>query len=290
MKIAVHITFYLKKDKKNKLKQFKKIYNNFFKISPHAKIFVHTNKKIKDYKKNLFFIHHDIKNENPYRLSWKCRSLMEKQRDDFDYFIYSEDDIIFTKKNFKYWLKYKNLFNKYGYNVGFIRTEKLKSHKKLWLVDQLQKLNEYIVLNKKFFFIVKNPYCAMWIYDKNDFNLFLNSKFWDLSKWRGLNSNVKLYDREKSAIGWHGLSMDRYKATLVPVTKNKLVSDCLISHSSNKYVNLLGRLHESSKELISKKSLPFKQKKYSKFTILLHELKFITYQLLRFNFKNIKNF
>jgi len=292
MRIAVHITFYLdkNKDKVKKLVNFKKIYSNFLKISPQTKIFVHTNKKIKDYKKNLFFIYHNIKNEDPYKLTWKCRNLMEKQKNNFDCFIYSEDDIIFSKKNFNYWLKYKDLFKKYNYNVGFIRTEKLKSYKKLWLVDQLEKLNEYIVIKKKYFFIVKNPYCAMWIYDKSEFNLFVNSKFWDLSKWRGLDSLAKLYDREKSAIGWHSLSMDRYKATIVPVNKQGVVSDCIISHSSNKYVNLLGRLNLSSDNLISHKSTFFKKKKSSKLRLLLNEFKFIFYQSLRFNLKNIKKF
>ena len=104
MKICIHITLFIKNNKKEKLKEFSKIYKSFFSLSSQTQIFVHTNTKIKNFKKNLFFIYHDIKNENPYRLTWKYRSLMESQKNNFDYYIYSEDDTLFNKKNFKYWL------------------------------------------------------------------------------------------------------------------------------------------------------------------------------------------
>ena len=42
---------------------------------------------------------------------------MFKQRKLYDFFIYSEDDILFTKKNFYYWLKYKDLCIKNDYNL-----------------------------------------------------------------------------------------------------------------------------------------------------------------------------
>ena len=65
MKIAVHITFFLDKNIKKKLKELSFSYNNFFKLSKKTEIFVHTNKKIKNNKKNLNFIFHDISNEDP---------------------------------------------------------------------------------------------------------------------------------------------------------------------------------------------------------------------------------
>ena len=216
MKISVHITLFIKKNKNQKLKEFKKIYESFFTLSKNTKIFVHTNIKIKDFRKNLYFIYHDISQEDPYRLTWKCRSMMQQQKDSFDYFIYSEDDTLFTKKNFNYWLKNKNYLNKNKYNLGFVRVEKSQIDNSLWTTDQFVQLNEYIVLNKKKFIVLKNPYFAMWIYDKLEFNNFIKSKFWNLHNWRGLNSFTKLYDREKSAVGWHGLNMDRYIATVIP--------------------------------------------------------------------------
>ena len=82
--------------------------------------------------------------------------------------------------------------------------------------------------------------------------------------------------------------MDRYKATLIPVNRNRVIKNSLLSHSSNKYVNALGNLHVSLDELIDKKNSYFKKENLSKITIFFKELRFIIYQLLRFNFKNFK--
>ncbi len=288
MKISVHITLFIKGNKDKKLKNFSKIYKSFFSLSRHTKIFVHTNIKIKNFRKNLFFIYHNIKKENPYRLTWKCRSLMESQKNNYDYFIYSEDDTLFNKKNFKYWLYFKKNLNKKKYNVGFVRTEMSKIDKSLWTTDQFEQLNEYIVIENKKFVVLKNPYFAMWIYDKKEFKNFVNSKYWNLNNWRGLNSFTKLYDREKSAVGWHGLNMNRYIATVIPLKRNNILKSSLITHSSNKYVAERGRIHVSVKNLVSKKLKRFKQRKFSKLEIFYRELVFFIYWSLRFNFKNLK--
>ena len=288
MKICIHITLFIKNNKKEKLKEFSNIYKSFFSLSSQTQIFVHTNTKIKNFKKNLFFIYHDIKNENPYRLTWKYRSLMESQKNNFDYYIYSEDDTLFNKKNFKYWLKLKKDYDKKNYNVGFIRTERSPRDNSLWTTDQFVQLDEYVIINNKKHIVLKNPYFAMWIYDKREFSKFVRSKFWNLNKWRGLNSFTKLYDREKSAVGWHGLNMDRYVATIIPLKNNSIIKSSLIIHASNKYVSERGRIHVSVKNLIKKKLRRFKKKEYSKYQIFFRELKFFIYWNLRFNFKTIK--
>ena len=94
-KISVHISHFINNNKKNKL--FSKVCNNYLKLSKHTTIFVHTNKLIKSTNKRIKFIIHNIKNEHPYKLTWKYRNLMSKQKNDYDLFIYGEDDIIFSK-------------------------------------------------------------------------------------------------------------------------------------------------------------------------------------------------
>ena len=288
MKICIHITLFIKNNRKKKLKNFSKIYKSFFSLSKKTQIFVHTNVKIKNFKKNLFFIYHDISNEDPFRLTWKYRSLMEKQKNQYDYFIYSEDDTLFNLKNFKYWLRFKKICNKKNYNVGFLRTEKSPVDNSLWTTDQFFQLDEYVIINRKKYIVLKNPYYAMWIYDKKDFNSFINSRFWNLYNWRGMNSFTKLYDREKSAVGWHGLNMDKYTATIIPLKNNKVLKDSLIVHSSNKYVKERGRIHVSLNNLMKKELIKHRVIKYSKIQLFLKELKFILYWNLRFNFKTIK--
>ena len=76
----------------------------------------------------------------------------------------------------------------------------------------------------------KNPYCAFWIYNKNEFGKFVNSKYYNIN-------NILQYDiREKSAIGLHGTQTQWYKNTLIPIINNKLIEDCRIYHMPNNYV------------------------------------------------------
>jgi len=182
----------------------------------------------------------------------------------------------------------KKDYDKKNYNVGFIRTERSPRDNSLWTTDQFVQLDEYVIINNKKHIVLKNPYFAMWIYDKREFSKFVRSKFWNLNKWRGLNSFTKLYDREKSAVGWHGLNMDRYVATIIPLKNNSIIKSSLIIHASNKYVSERGRIHVSVKNLIKKKLRRFKKKEYSKYQIFFRELKFFIYWNLRFNFKTIK--
>ena len=125
-------------------------------------------------------------------------------------------------------VKLKKDYDKKNYNVGFIRTERSPRDNSLWTTDQFVQLDEYVIINNKKHIVLKNPYFAMWIYDKREFSKFVRSKFWNLNKWRGLNSFTKLYDREKSAVGWHGLNMDRYVATIIPLKNNSIIKSSLI--------------------------------------------------------------
>ncbi len=103
-----------------------------------------------------------------------------------------------------------------------------------------------------------------------------------------MNSFTKLYDREKSAVGWHGLNMDKYLATIIPLENNKVLKSSLIVHASNKYVKERGRIHVSLKNLIKERLTKYRIIKYSKVQLFFKELRFILYWNLRFNLKTIK--
>ena len=76
--------------------------------------------------------------ENPFTYL-KMHAQIEKQKLKFDYFIYSEDDILFSKKNFKYWLNYKNICIKnLILMVGFLRTE--NKNRKLFSTDLIKQI------------------------------------------------------------------------------------------------------------------------------------------------------
>ena len=234
MKKAVHICSFKGDKYKERFIFLKKIVKNYLKISKNVKIFIHTNKISKNYKiKKVKYIIHGLKNENPFYLAWKCRPIIEKQKDQYDYFVYSEDDILFSKKNFSYWLKYKALCIENNYNLGFLRIE--DKNKKQFSTDLIDNIKYKIKINQKKFVVNNvNNYCALWIYDKKELSKFINTKFWKF-KWKGKNIYAFYGIREMSAIGWHGKNMQRYKATIIPLLKKKLNPGCYIKHLSNNH-------------------------------------------------------
>ena len=284
-KISVHISHFINNNKKNKL--FSKVCNNYLKLSKHTTIFVHTNKLIKSTNKRIKFIIHNIKNEHPYKLTWKYRNLMSKQKNDYDLFIYGEDDIIFSKENLEYWLKYKNICITNKYNLGFIRVDKKKKNNLLYSTDQIKKIKYFLIIKGIKFVKLENPYSAFWIYSKNEFKEFLKTKYWSFN-WSWKTTSGILLTREMAAVGWHGKNMDRYIATLVPLEKEKLSHGSFIKHISNNYGNNPAGLFGTIKvnDLLLKKLIVFKEKNF--IYKLLVRFESALYHLIRFNFKKIK--
>ena len=272
IKICVHIIFYNSKNLSNqtgklnfnKSYYLSKVIKGYLKINRHIKIFIHTNTNsrfLNKYKKNnkIKVIKYNLKNENPRYFPWKCRKVMEKQKNDYDVFIYTEDDILFEKKNFNYWLKYKDLCLNNNYNLGFLRFE-ISKNKKKYISDILKPLSKYVKIgHKKFIVNDLNPFCAFWILDKLEFNKFIQTKYWKF-KWSGKNYRA-YYDPEvMSGIGWHGLNMNRYKATVIPIKSKNINENCYIHHLPNNYVNSKFDFAKlKSSKILNNKLFPFKQ-------------------------------
>jgi len=236
MKITKHITFYFLADRINYVNDIIDEKNKYQYITD---IFIHTNNI--DLQKNMFnnytngcikIIYHDLSNINPFYLTWKCRDLLKEQQNDYDIFMYIEDDILVPCKAIKYWLEYNEKLIEMNYNLGFLRIEVENNTE--YLTDIWEKFDTTINLNEKKYCVNnKNSYCAFWIYNKNEFNKFVNSKYYDINNITEFYSNLL---REKSAIGFHANCTNRYKNTLIPIINNKLIEDCKIYHMSNNYV------------------------------------------------------
>ena len=288
MKISVHITFYIKNKNKLNLQKLNKVIKSYLTLSNKTYIYIHCNFEIKKKIKFVTFIKHNLKNKDPHKLSWMCRPYMKKQKDYFDYFIYSEDDIIFNKKNFKAWLKFKDVCIRKKFNLSFLRTETLKKNNELWSIDQPTNINQSLIINKRLFVILKNPYCAMWIYDKKEFKNFIKSKYWNLNNWLGNNPYTDLKTREKSAIGWNGLNMNRYKASIVPIQNYKVLNDFYIKHLGEKYLKY-GPFSINTSKLINRDLVDYKDDQKNSFKIFLLNMKFFYKKYLRINLKKYKS-
>jgi hypothetical protein len=102
---------------------------------------------------------------------------MFSQKNKYQIFIFGEDDIIFSKKNFDYWLKYKDLCIRNHYNLGFLRTEIKRKSNLLYSTDQVNRIKYYVDLCKIKFAKLENSNCSLWIYDKDEFKNQILSKF-----------------------------------------------------------------------------------------------------------------
>jgi hypothetical protein len=294
-KITVHIPFYIDNNINKKNIFLKRVCKNYLKISKNLEIFIHTNKIIKKNSKKIKFIYHDFTNDDPYKLTWNCRKLMFSQKDKYEIFIFGEDDIIFSKKNFNYWLKYKDLCIRNNYNLGFLRTEVKRKSNLLYSTDQVSKIKYHVNLYKKKFAKLENSNSSFWIYDKNEFQKFTQTKYWRFD-WKWVTISGVWLTREMAAVGWHGEnmggegSMNRYKATIIPLNNHKLNKNAFIKHLSNKYANnpagLFGTI--SINNIMSKKLIKFIPKNF--FYQSTVRLKFFIYYFFRFNLKNLIKF
>jgi len=186
----------------------------------------------------LEIIQHDLSNINPKKLTWLAKTYMKKFINNYDIFIYSEDDILIYNESFNYWLNYKDICFQNKYNLGFLRIEYLDI-KNIYLTDISSSFDniKFITLNNiKFIVNNKNVYYGCWIYDKNIMKKYIQSIFYNKQK---LNLEKKVYDiRASQGIGYHAREMDYFYETLIPVNGlNEFNNNCYIHHLPNNYIN-----------------------------------------------------
>jgi len=234
MKITKHISFYFLVDR---IIFINNIIDETNTYEYTTDIFIHTNNldlqegMLHNYTNgHIEIIYHNLSNIHPFYLTWKCRELLRQQRNEYDIFMYIEDDILVPYKAIQYWLEYNQTLLEMNYNLGFVRIEVEDGIE--YITDLYGEVfDTFIDLNEKKYCVNnKNPYCAFWIYNKNEFNNFVNSKYYNLNNISGYGI------REQSAIGLHGIHTDYYKNTLIPIVNNKLIEECKIYHMPNNYV------------------------------------------------------
>lgn len=224
-KISVHIPYYISDNYVDKSKLLKRVCNSYLKLSKKVKIFIHTNKKLKANNKKIKFIFHDLSKIHSYKLTWVCRKLMLRQKNLFDIFIYGEDDLLFTKNNFNYWLKYRDKCLNDDFNLGFLRVEKRKKNNLLYSSDQITKVKKYVLLKKEKFAKLESSNSSLWVYTREELKKFSKTRYWNFNfKWITVSGILLI--REMAAVGWHGENMNgqymnRYKATIIPIKNNK---------------------------------------------------------------------
>ena len=110
MNITKHITFFYVEER---IPYIERLIQEASKYKYITDIFIHTNKN--DFKIDIFdkyingkiyVIYHDLTNVNPFTLTTKSRDLLCKQKNDYDIFMYIEDDMLFPCQALEYWLQH----------------------------------------------------------------------------------------------------------------------------------------------------------------------------------------
>jgi hypothetical protein len=255
MTLAAHITFYYNAER---LVYLQKVVDALSQLSAEVSLFIYTNKafEIKTARECPIIFHYYPYNKhgfinfsyggwsdkitprkiaNPFLLAWENRKVIETLVNNFDVQMYIEDDILFTNNNFQYWLNYKDLMLKDNYNLGFLRIEK-DDKEKSFITDFEGGLKPDTVIELggiKWLLNNVNPYCGFWIYDKRILKEFIESKIWRF-KFKGGGI------REKSAMGWNAIKMNRFKGTLIPLKNENgnlfTPNECSVHHLPNNYI------------------------------------------------------
>ncbi len=245
MSIVIHIPFYNpnpeKKEGYRNLRRFdylRENIKNLKNLSIKNDIFIHThNDYLDDKDLEAKIIKHNIQKEELDKgyLTWLSRPLMEKQLNDYEYFMYLEHDIKFSDDNLKYWLKYnKNLSSNY-YHLGFLIYEKNHNDDEKYCIHVIKKLDKYVVLeNHKYLINDWENYCCFWLYDKKQFKSFIKDNSWSFKK-KLTNYRHNYGITERSALGYHAFNSGYFKATLIPEKNESPDPDCFIEHMTNNY-------------------------------------------------------
>jgi hypothetical protein len=238
MKITAHMTFFNSIRLRYRFNYINRIIKEICNYPFETDLYIHTNESfdskflIENKKGKTHIITHDFSKNDPYYLAWSCRHLLKEQKNDYDIFIYIEDDMMIPCASLNYWLDHKDALIQNKYNLGFVRieTDVYDNEYLADLHDTLKRENTVVINNQKYVINDVNPYCGSWIYDKNEFEVFLNSPY-----YHGNGNIPYIYGiREGSAIGMNGFGMNVYKNTVIPYDeKNQLHIGCKIYHLDN---------------------------------------------------------
>jgi len=170
---------------------------------PDIDIFIHTNQAFEHpmLHGNVHLVVHDLGETHPFYLTWKSRPFFRDQLGKYDYFLYLEDDILFTQESFSYYRKYHPICKRNGVHLGFLRVEQSKRNHQWYLLDVTRPLQNRLKMDSLEFVVNDvNPYYAMWILDAEEMKRFITEfpQEYDLTRpfW-GNNFNMV---REDAAI------------------------------------------------------------------------------------------
>jgi hypothetical protein len=176
-----------------------------------------------------------------------------------DFYMYSENDMVFTKKHFNYWYKYKDELKAENLEPGFCRVERLggklvpfDNYRKWKLGGVTESVWGDIPFKSEFipkpfrkdifgFTTLGNPYAGLMILDQEDADKYVNS--WSCNPHRSHaitgKRNWPIADRASMGLAFEDLKPWQEHRRVVPVAlegDSVVIPDyALVEHLDNKY-------------------------------------------------------
>lgn len=187
--------------------------------------------------KNIDVVVHD-ELDHPYLLTWMHRRHFKKDINEYDYFMYAEDDMIVKEESFNEYIKNFNLVWP-RYVPSFIRVEELDGVK--YNVDstevEVATKNNIIRVDGKTFLSLKYPYHAFWIISKDPLRKSLNRAF----------TRPKFLDNKYTMCRELAASYPMWQLFKKPIvmldSRHQIDERCFSFHISNNYSNDPSTLH-----------------------------------------------
>jgi len=196
-----------------------------------------------------------------FSLCWAHKPYFVKQVEEknYDFYMYSEDDMKFTEQNFSYWLKYKNFLKQFNYEPGFCRFEKCKGRKipfdnyRKWSLngetksvwgDVPYKCDFLLTPNDSEFIgftTLGNPYNGMMILDQEQADEYIKSESMHPEKSHALTGkrNWPIADRSSMGTAFENLLPWQEHRRVVPLVRSGdslTLAECgLLEHLDKKY-------------------------------------------------------
>lgn len=229
--------FFFKEENLSFLKKTSSHYNSLGK-NVFLKVLTNTSKKLdidklskilKDHKLK-FSIHTPNFLGHPFLLPFSHISLMrESQEEGYSHFMFIEDDILFTKNNMYYWMKYRNILKpSSNFYPSFIRIE--KNYENRYVFSDIKK-NYYFLkvpkfkINNNIFINIDKPYQGMYLYDRVLMTEYLNSNAVNPDYGEG-----QIREKANLALTFFNVPKNFYSRNLLLLKNKKLHDGCFIKH------------------------------------------------------------
>lgn len=223
-KLLVCISFHYVE---SRIENLKKIVDSFLNYKLKTTIIIDCNQDLnffEEYDNIIVKTHNNL--SHPFHLTSVHRLTMVDEIDNFDYFMYVEDDMLVPYQNF---LEYINNFDElYKLNCvpSFVRIEELNGVEYIVDLTSRQVDGSKIGINSKTFISLNQPYHAFWILPNKELKESINDNFTIVHPNRELSASYVMW----------GLNKTPY----VLMDGNKINKLSCSYHLTNNYSKLVG--------------------------------------------------